>query len=117
MAEYSSSPVVGGWPGRQSWQGGPALRGGAGLVQVASPADVQPTVAAGDPCYLTAALPLHADGTYSESSLVEATRLGEKADVVAVGPGVGNRADVGGLVRRLLGDLPDKPIVLDADAA
>src|SRR5947199_4675170 len=45
-----------------------ALRGGAGLVQVATPADVHPVVAAGDPCYLTAALPLHADGTYSESS-------------------------------------------------
>ena len=93
-----------------------ALRGGAGLVQVASPADVQPTVAAGDPCYLTAALPLHADGTYSESSIVEATRLGEKADVLAVGPGLGNRPDVAALVRRLLGDLPDKPVVLDADA-
>src|SRR5262245_33340547 len=62
------------------------LRGGAGLVQVATPADVWPVVAAGDPCYLTAALPLHADGTYSESSIAEAVRLGGQADVLAVGP-------------------------------
>jgi NAD(P)H-hydrate epimerase len=60
-------------------------------------------------------LPLHADGTYSESSIAEAVRLGTQADVLAVGPGLGNRPDVAALVRGLLADLPDKPIVLDAD--
>src|SRR2546421_348021 len=57
-----------GMSGAAVLSGRAALRGGAGLVQVATPADVWPVVAAGDPCYLTAALPLHADGTYSESS-------------------------------------------------
>src|SRR5439155_10561881 len=39
--------------------GSGALRGGAGLVTVATPDAPQPTVAAGNPCYLT--LPLPAD--------------------------------------------------------
>src|SRR5438552_3449439 len=38
--------------------GSAALRGGAGLVQVASPSDVQPCVASGNPCYTTACLPI-----------------------------------------------------------
>jgi ADP-dependent NAD(P)H-hydrate dehydratase len=95
--------------------GSGALRGGAGLVQVACPADVQPVVAAGNPCYLTAGISNRADGTYSEATLEELTRLGEPADVLAVGPGLGNREDVEFLVRGLLIALPNKPVVLDAD--
>src|SRR5438874_13425765 len=37
--------------------GSAALRGGAGLVRVATPAGVLPLVAAGNPCYMTAPLP------------------------------------------------------------
>src|SRR5271156_1319991 len=37
--------------------GSAALRGGAGLVQVATPTDTLPIVAAGNPCYLTLPLP------------------------------------------------------------
>lgn len=95
--------------------GSAALRGGAGLVQVACPADVQPTVAAGNPCYTTAGIASRADGTYSEACLEELARLGEPADVLAVGPGLGDREDVGFLVRGLLVRLPGKPVVLDAD--
>src|SRR6476620_1426522 len=39
--------------------GSAALRGGAGLVKVATAREVWPIVAAGNPCYTT--LPLHAD--------------------------------------------------------
>ena len=39
-----------------------ALRGGAGLVRVAIPADILPIVAAGNPCYTTLPLPQDADG-------------------------------------------------------
>src|SRR5271155_1661785 len=38
--------------------GAGALRGGAGLVRIAASSDVQPLVAAGNPCYLTACLPI-----------------------------------------------------------
>jgi NAD(P)H-hydrate epimerase len=95
--------------------GSAALRGGAGLVQVASPADVQPVVAAGNPCYLTAAVPQHADGTYSLSSIDEVLRLAKSADVLAIGPGLGDRPDVGELVRTVLLAAADTPTVLDAD--
>jgi len=95
--------------------GSAALRGGAGLVQVACPADVQLTVAAGNPCFTTAGIACRADGTYSEACLEELARLAEPADVVALGPGLGSREDVGFLVRGLLAMLPNKPVVLDAD--
>jgi NAD(P)H-hydrate epimerase len=95
--------------------GSAALRGGAGLVQVACPADVQLTVAAGNPCYTTAGIASRADGTFSEACLEELARLAEPADVLAVGPGLGDREDVGFLVRGLLVRLPNKPAVLDAD--
>ena len=96
--------------------GSAALRGGAGLVRVACPADAQGIVAMGNPCYTTAAIPQHADGTYSAASADELVRLTEEADVVAIGPGLGNRADIGVLVRTLLLAAPTKPILLDADA-
>ncbi len=95
--------------------GSGALRGGAGLVQVACPAEVQPVVAAGNPCYLTAALSIRADGTYGEAVLDELLRLAGPATVLAVGPGLGNRDDVALVVRSLLLATPNKPMVLDAD--
>lgn len=96
--------------------GSAALRCGAGLVRVACPADVLPVVAAGNPCYTTAPLPIHADGTYSESSAGELVRLAADTDALAVGPGLGNRPDVGLLVRAVLAGVPERPVVLDADA-
>ena len=77
-----------------------ALRGGAGLVTVACPRDIQDVVAAGDPCYMTFA------PTEDAADL-------PKADVVAVGPGLGPNA--GGLVRELLAHFAG-PLVIDADA-
>ena len=41
-----------------------ALRGGAGLVQVACPAEVQPVVAGAYPGYTTFGIRQHADGTF-----------------------------------------------------
>ena len=93
-----------------------ALRGGAGRVRIACPADAWPVVAAGNPCYMTVPLATHSDGTYSESSAAELARLAEQADVFAAGPGLGNRPDVGNLVRTVLTARPDLPAVLDADA-
>lgn len=96
--------------------GSAALRGGAGLVRVACPADVQGIVAMGNSCYTTAAIPQHADGTYSATSADEVIHLAEDADVVAIGPGLGSRADIGVLVRTVVLATPGKPTILDADA-
>ena len=93
-----------GMTGAAVLSGSAALRGGAGLVQVACPADVQDVVSAGNPCYLTAG--------WGDNPLVVVLPLAEAADVLAVGPGLG---DVGGFVRDLLLAVPGKPAVVDAD--
>jgi NAD(P)H-hydrate epimerase len=91
-----------------------ALRGGAGLVQVAVPEPVLDVVAAGCPCYTTAPLPA-VKGQVSCSGLSLATALARRAAVVVAGPGLGAGEDVAGLVEALIGDFSG-PLVLDADA-
>ena len=91
-----------------------ALRGGAGLVQVATPASVQPIVAMSNPCYLTAGLPSAADGTLTAEALLVIRDLASKADALALGPGLGQSPAITHLVGELLRQV-DKPIVLDAD--
>jgi NAD(P)H-hydrate epimerase len=93
--------------------GSAALRGGAGLVTVACPAAIQPVVAAGNPCYTTAGFHADVEGRFTPESNEEILRL--TADVIAVGPGLGSRPDVGELVRALLLWRTETPIVLDAD--
>ncbi len=104
-----------GMTGAAILSGSAALRGGAGLAQVACPADVQDVVAVGNPCYLTAGLPVAADGSYRDAALTAAIPLAEAADVLAIGPGLGSSPDVTAFVRDLLLAVPDKPAVVDAD--
>jgi NAD(P)H-hydrate epimerase len=94
--------------------GGAALRGGAGLVQVASPLGVQPIVAAGNPCYLTAGLPQDADGHFAADAEAGLFALAGPADVVALGPGLGRGEALTALVAALVERLT-VPLVLDAD--
>jgi NAD(P)H-hydrate epimerase len=92
-----------------------ALRGGAGLVRVACPASVQDVVAAGHACYTTAAIREHADGSIAEGAAEEILELGKGASAVAVGPGLGRAPAVAAFVRRIIDELRDVPVVLDAD--
>jgi NAD(P)H-hydrate epimerase len=95
--------------------GGAALRSGAGLVRVATPAEVQPTVASFEPSYMTYPLPCDQDGLIQFSpaqSILE--RLIMPANVVAVGPGLGQSDDIRELVRFLI-TATGKPLVIDAD--
>ncbi len=92
-----------------------ALRGGAGLVQVACPAAVQAAVAAGFPSYTTFGFRGEGDGTISASAADVVVGWGKKASAVAVGPGLGQGADVTAFVRAVLHGLPNTPVVLDAD--
>jgi ADP-dependent NAD(P)H-hydrate dehydratase / NAD(P)H-hydrate epimerase len=90
-----------------------ALRSGAGLVTVATPASSQPTVASMGPEYMTERLPETGGGTLAAEAL-EAI-MAFPATVIAAGPGLGAgdgvRTVVGGLVER-----GRMPLVLDADA-
>jgi ADP-dependent NAD(P)H-hydrate dehydratase len=93
---------------------GGALRGGAGLVTVATPEPVQSIVAASQPCALTLGLPANAEGlitAVAESPLMPAAA---NVDVLAVGPGLGGGLGVTEIVTALL-TLIDRPMVLDAD--
>lgn len=95
--------------------GSAALRGGAGLVQVATPASVQRVVAAGNPCYMTVPLPEEADGCVSVAAAGELADLVGTASAVAVGPGLGRAVGLPDLLRAVL-TATKAPLVLDADA-
>jgi len=92
-----------------------ALRGGAGLVQVASAACTESTVAAGNPCYMTHGIRLHADGGFAEAAGADLVELGGSATVLAIGPGLGRSPTVRPMLRELIASLADIPVVLDAD--
>jgi ADP-dependent NAD(P)H-hydrate dehydratase len=91
-----------------------ALRGGAGLVQVAVPVDVLHIVAGYNPCYLTASLPQDVSGKLSSDAEEIVLELAAKSTVLALGPGLGQSDAITHLVKVLL-DRAALPIVLDAD--
>jgi NAD(P)H-hydrate epimerase len=90
-----------------------ALRSGAGLVTIATPASCLPIVASMGAEYMTVALGELADGTASRSAADVVLRAGH--DVVAAGPGIGTGEDQRAFILALL-EQSAKPLVLDADA-
>jgi NAD(P)H-hydrate epimerase len=93
-----------------------ALRGGAGLVTLATPEPALASVAAAQAEYMTEALPSTASGTIA----AEALRSGRFAaalqgkTVLAIGPGVSTHPETQEFVRSAVAHT-DLPIVLDAD--
>lgn len=116
--DYGRVLVVGGATGMA---GAPALaamaalRGGAGLVDLAAPAPAAAIAATFDPCFMAHPLPAAADGTVAADAVDRLTALAERADVLAVGPGIGRGDAVGAIVERLWRGFPG-PAVFDADA-
>ena len=92
-----------------------AMRSGAGLVTVASPASAVPAVAARVmPEAMTAGLCETAGGALSAGAFDEARPLFERADVVAVGPGLTTDEETRSFVRTLV-ERRTTPVVIDAD--
>ena len=89
-----------------------ALRSGAGLVTVATPAACLPIVAAMGPEYMTEALGGPGSGTVDAEAVTAVLELAH--DVVACGPGLGRSAAVRGFMRGLL-ERATVPLVIDAD--
>ena len=88
-----------------------AVRSGAGLVTVATPASIQAVVAAMGAEYMTE--PLH-DGE-DGLSVENVDRLMEMArDVIAIGPGLGQSRGTRDCIRQLV-DRATAPLVIDAD--
>ena len=113
--DYGRLTIVAGSPGKTGaayLAAMGALRAGAGLVTVATPASCQPTLAALAPEYMTEALAETA-GELSEAAVEHV--LGLQHDVIACGPGLGRTPAVRAFVRALVERAP-VPLVLDADA-
>jgi NAD(P)H-hydrate epimerase len=90
-----------------------ALKSGAGLVTVATPASCLATVAAMAPEYMTEPLADTKNGTLASTAIEVVLELHH--DVIACGPGLGRDAQVGSFVRALV-ERATVPLVLDADA-
>ncbi|QDV37974.1 NAD(P)H-hydrate dehydratase [Tautonia plasticadhaerens] len=105
-----------GMAGAAGLVGASALRSGAGLVRVACPGEVAPVVATFEPSYMTYPLPQDGDGLIDyPASAPTLDRLIGPADVLAVGPGLGQSRGLSAMVRWLVEGI-STPAVLDADA-
>ena len=90
-----------------------ALRAGAGLVKAAVPAEILSIVGAGNPCYMTAALP-DADGRIALSAFRTLESLSAAHEVIAIGPGLDRSAELSALMVEMVTKVPN-PMVIDAD--
>lgn len=97
--------------------GNAAIRSGAGLVTVATPASTQSAVAAGVmPEVMTTALAETDRGAVSEVAIDHVTQLAVKATVIAIGPGLSAEDDrTRQFVFSVVKDRRT-PLVIDADA-
>ena len=116
--DYGRVLVVGGavgMAGAPALAGMAALRSGAGLVEVVVPESVVAIAAGFDPCLMTHGLPADGDGGFAGAAAEAVVARAGRADVVAVGPGLGRSPAAAALVARLWADLT-QPAVFDADA-
>jgi ADP-dependent NAD(P)H-hydrate dehydratase / NAD(P)H-hydrate epimerase len=111
--------VLGGSPGKA---GAPAmsamaaLRCGAGLVTVASPKSVQPTIASFSPELMTVAMAENDLGDFSILGLESLRKTGivYGKDAIAIGPGLSRDKEAAQFARSAI-DKTEMPAVLDAD--
>jgi NAD(P)H-hydrate epimerase len=93
-----------------------ALRGGAGLVTIATPEPALPVIAGSRAEYMTEGLPATAEGTLAGVGI----RSGKCAEmlrgktVLAMGPGLGQPAETQEFIRRAVAEV-ELPMILDAD--
>jgi NAD(P)H-hydrate epimerase len=93
-----------------------ALRGGAGLVTIATPEVVLSTVAAGRPEYMTEKQDASPEGKVASTALEKGrwTEILKGKTVLGIGPGLGTTPETQKFIRGAVRDTP-LPIILDAD--
>ncbi len=114
---YGHVLVIGGSIGKAGaacMAGMAALRTGAGLVTVACPKSVQPTIAAYAPELMTVPLDETAEGSISLLALREREELLEGKIAVVIGPGLSSHPETQEFVRDFVGICPVQ-LVIDAD--
>jgi len=96
--------------------GSAALRGGAGLVTIATPSPVLAVIAGAHPEYMTEPLEASGDGTIALASWTNKRfeKILEKRTVLAMGPGLGAEPATQDFIRAVVHNA-GVPIVLDAD--
>ena len=114
---YGHVLVIGGSAGKAGaacMAGMAALRTGAGLVTVACPKSVQPTIAAYAPELMTVPLDGTAEGSISLLALRKREELLEGKIAVVIGPGLSSHPETQEFVRDFVGICPVQ-LVIDAD--
>jgi len=105
-----------GFTGAAALCGNAAMRSGAGLVTVGTPVSAQPLVAAQlMPEVMTAALAETDRGTVSDDALSHVLRLAERANLIAVGPGLSSEDERTRDFVRALFERRTTALVIDAD--
>ncbi len=116
--DYGKAVMVGGsrgMAGAVALSGLAALRGGAGLVNVATADVCLETVAAIEPAFTTTPLPCDDSGKIRADAFQPLKELSQWATCMAVGPGLGRSASLEYLVARIYTEV-SIPLVCDADA-
>jgi ADP-dependent NAD(P)H-hydrate dehydratase / NAD(P)H-hydrate epimerase len=91
-----------------------ALRGGVGLVTVATPAPALGMVAAGRPELMTEPIPVNAAGNVAREGCDRVLSIAATKDAVVIGPGLGQDAGIREFVREFVRRCP-VPLLVDAD--
>jgi NAD(P)H-hydrate epimerase len=114
---YGHVLIIGGSVGKAgaaAMAGMAALRTGAGLVTVACPKSVQPTIAAYAPELMTIPLDETSEGSISLLALSKREELLHGKTVVVIGPGLSSHPETQEFVRDFVGICPVQ-LVIDAD--
>lgn len=91
-----------------------ALRAGAGLVTLATPAPVRPEVAGFAPELMTENLPSSREGQLAKGAAAMVLKLAKGRSVMALGPGLGQSSATQQEIRTVVAKA-EIPVVLDAD--
>ncbi len=115
---FGSVLIIGGsrgMSGAAALAGMSALRSGTGLVTLAVPHEILPTVAGLHPSYMTIGLLEDNEGCISSGAQFDLLELASRYSAVAIGPGIGQSDGLQQIVAALYSTL-EVPLVLDADA-
>ncbi len=114
--DYGHVLIVAGSRGKSgaaALAGHAALRSGAGLVTIATPESALPALAALGMEYMTTPLDETEEGTVALEAIDRVLEV--RADVIAIGPGLGRTPDTTAFVQALV-ERAGVPLVIDADA-
>ena len=116
---YGNALLVAGSTGKSGAAilgGSAALRGGAGLVTIATPQPILPIVAGAHPEYMTEPLEATGTGTIALANWTNQhfAKLLKKRNVLGMGPGLGEDPETQNFIHQVVQNV-EIPLVLDAD--